>query len=58
MPIEIKELRINIQVDELPKNIGTHEVQAVDKTFQKMKNQIIEECTQKVMKKIKKQSER
>lgn len=59
MPIEIKELKIKINVSE-PQNSGSsdHLLKMSSSKLSEMKTDIVNECTRKVLEKIKEKSER
>ena len=57
MPIEIKELRIKVQVVESNEQLPlTEKVNSVK--WQELKESIVKECTSKVLEKIKERAER
>ncbi len=58
MPIEIKELKINISIDETNGKSQSFNKNDWAKELENMKSKIISECTEKVLKKIKQKSER
>ena len=57
MPIEIKELRIVVKIEEDKPSFQTHT--PLDKVqIESIKSELIRECTAKVLEKIKEKSER
>lgn len=58
MPIEIKELKVNITVVESASASQSLSTSDFAKELDKLKSKIITECTEKVLKTIKQKSER
>lgn len=58
MPIEIKELKIKINISEPQKNGISHQSKIDSSDLKLMKKEIINECIQKVLEKIKENSQR
>ena len=58
MPIEIKELKIKVIIQD--ENVeSTYDVKKIDRLkLQELKSEIVKECTQKVLEKLKEKSER
>ncbi|WP_312078168.1 DUF5908 family protein [Chryseobacterium sp.] len=58
MPIEIKELKIKINISEPQKNGISNQSKIDSSDLKLMKKEIINECIQKVLEKIKENSQR
>lgn len=58
MAIEIKELRIKVNIMENPDDFPNSVQKVSPQKLQEMKSEIVKECTQKVLEKIKEKAER
>ena len=58
MAIEIKELRIKVNIIENPDDFPNSVQKVTPLKLQEMKSEIVKECTQKVLEKIKEKAER
>jgi hypothetical protein len=58
MPIEIKELRIKVNIVETPDGNSNSNYQLNSLKMNELKSEIVKECTSKVLEKIKEKMER
>ncbi|MGH2666768.1 DUF5908 family protein [Flavobacterium sp.] len=58
MAIEIKELRIKVNIVENPDDFPNSSQKVSPLKLQEMKSEIVKECTERVMEKIKEKAER
>jgi hypothetical protein len=58
MPIEIKELRIKVNIVETPDGNSNSSYQLNSLKMNELKSEIVKECTSKVLEKIKEKMER